>query len=66
MFAGKEMPKPFHVLLFLISVAGFLTLVRAQEAPATTHTGNQKTLVVATEAKRLPGTPLKVSGSRRS
>jgi len=45
------MPKPFHAPLFLISVASFLALVRAQETPATNHTGNLKTLVVATEAK---------------
>jgi hypothetical protein len=45
------MPKPFHVPLFLISVASFLALVRAQETPATHHTGNLKTLVVATEAQ---------------
>src|SRR5277367_956732 len=51
MFAGKKMPKLFHVPLILISVASFLTLVRAQETPATNHTGNLKTLVVATGAK---------------
>ncbi len=45
------MPKPFHVPLLFISVASVLALVRAQEAPATNHTGNLKTLVVATEAK---------------
>jgi len=45
------MPKSAHALLFAISVAGLLTPVRAQEAPATNHTGNLKTLVVATEAK---------------
>src|SRR3954453_2035662 len=44
------MPKPFHVLLLFISAASFLTLARAQEAPAN-HTRNLKTLVVATEAK---------------
>src|SRR6202021_1085645 len=45
------MPKPFHPPLFLIAVASSRALVRAQETPATTHTGNLKTLVVATEAK---------------
>jgi hypothetical protein len=45
------MPKPFHVPLLFISVASFFALVRAQETPATNHTGNLKTLVVATEAK---------------
>jgi hypothetical protein len=51
MFAGKEMPRHFHLPLFLISVASFLTPVRAQETPAPNHAGNLKTLVVATEAK---------------
>jgi hypothetical protein len=45
------MPRPFSVPLFLVSVASFLTLVRAQETPATSHTGNLKSLVVATEGK---------------
>jgi|ERR1700722_2930645 len=51
MLRSKEMPRPFHVTLFLISVASLLTLVRAQETPASNHTENLKTLVVATEAK---------------
>jgi hypothetical protein len=42
------MPRPSHVQLFLISIAGFLTLARAQETASTNHIGN---LVVATEAK---------------
>lgn len=45
------MPRPSHVALFLISLASFLTLVPAQETPATNHTENLKTLVVASEAK---------------
>lgn len=45
------MPKPFHVPLLFISVASFFAPVRAQETPATNHTGNLKTLVVTTEAK---------------
>jgi hypothetical protein len=45
------MPRPARVLPFLISVISFLTLGRAQETPSTNHTGNLKTLVVATEAK---------------
>ena len=45
------MPRPSHVPLFLISVASLLPLVRAQETPATNHTGSLKTLVVATETK---------------
>jgi hypothetical protein len=45
------MPKTLRVPLFLVSVASFLTLVRAQGTPATQHTGNLKTLVVASEAK---------------
>lgn len=42
------MPRPAHVVLFLISV---LTLVRAQETPAMNQIGDLKTLVVATETK---------------
>ena len=45
------MPRPAHVLQFLISVASFLTLACAQDAPAINQTGKLKTLVVATEAK---------------
>ena len=45
------MPRTSRVPLFLISLAGFLTVVRAQETPATNHTGNLQTLVVATETK---------------
>jgi hypothetical protein len=45
------MPRPAHIPLFLVAVASFLTLVHAQETPAINHTGNLKTLVVATEAK---------------
>ena len=51
MFAGKEMPRPFQLSLSLLALASLLTLVRAQEAPATNHPGSLKTLVVATEAK---------------
>jgi hypothetical protein len=51
MLAGKEMPRPSHVQLSLISIAAFLTLARAQETASTNHIGNLKTLVVATEAK---------------
>ena len=52
------MPRPAHVLLFLISVASFLTLVGAQEIPAINHTGNLKTLVVATEAQSNGAIPI--------
>jgi hypothetical protein len=45
------MPRPSQVPLFLVSLAGFLTLVPAQETPAINHTGNLKTLVVASETK---------------
>jgi len=44
------MPQPSHLNLFLISLACLLTLVHAQETPATNHTGNLKTLVVASQA----------------
>jgi len=45
------MPRPSHLNLFLIPLACLLTLVRAQETPATNHTGNLKTLVVTSEAR---------------
>jgi hypothetical protein len=45
------MPRPSNVPLFLISVAGLLTLVCAQEAPAKDQAGKPKILVVATETK---------------
>ena len=45
------MPRPAHVLPFLISVASFLTLVCAQETPVINHAENLKTLEVSTEAK---------------
>jgi hypothetical protein len=51
MLPGEHMTRPAHAALFLISFAGFLTLVRAQEKPALNSTGNLRTLVVATEAK---------------
>jgi hypothetical protein len=51
MTRGEEMPRPAHVLPFLISVASFLTLAYAQDTPATNQTGKLKTLVVAAEGK---------------
>jgi hypothetical protein len=45
------MLRPSQVPLFLVSLAGFLAFIRAQDTPATNHTGNLKTLVVASEAK---------------
>jgi len=45
------MPRPAHVPLLLISAVSFLTLIRAQETPATNQAENLKTLLVATEAK---------------
>lgn len=45
------MRRPSHVPLFLMSLASFLTIVRAQETPSTNHNANLKTLVIATEAK---------------
>lgn len=51
MLAGEGMPRLARVAVFVISFAGFFSVVRAQENPAPNDTGNLKTLVVATEAK---------------
>lgn len=51
MLPGENMPRPVYVALFLISFAGFLTLVRAQESPTINETRSLKTLFIATEAK---------------
>lgn len=51
MLCGKEMLRPSHVPLFLMSLASFLTIVRAQEVPSTKHNENLTTLVIATDAK---------------